>query len=473
MRSALAVIAIILSLTVPQTDSTTLTNGQGEMAGEVTTSSVILQSRLTSGRQLVNGDLPGAAGVARFELSTTPQFQDSRTSVWLPATAGNDFIVKTRMEGLMPGTRYYYRLLFGPNEQSVQTGPVRSFKTLPGPGTAAEVNFVVVTGMNYQEFKDDDRESSLDKQLGYPALQMMLDVRPDFFIGTGDNVYYDIPQDRAAKTQAELRKKWHEQFAQPRFADFFGQVATYWEKDDHDYRFDDADNTGEGEPSVALAIATFQEQLPVDRVPYRTHRVSRDLQIWLTESREYRSPNMMPDGPDKTLWGAEQLQWLKRTLLESNAAFKILISPTPMVGPDDLSGGLARALKRDNHIQEAGFRTEGNEFIRWLNQNGFFRSQNFFIITGDRHWQYHSIHPSGLEEFSSGAIVDGNSRLGRKPGDPASTDPQGLVKQPYTQTEASGGFLRVTTLPGSPAKAIFRWYDDRGALLHTVEKSAR
>ena len=33
-------------------------------------------------------------------------------------------------------------------------------------------------------------------------------------------------------------------------------------------------------------------------------------------------------------WGAEQLAWLKKTLLESQATFKVLILPTPMVGPD-------------------------------------------------------------------------------------------------------------------------------------------
>ena len=48
-----------------------ITNGQGEIAGEVTTTSVILQSRLTVGSELVEGDLAGAEGTARFEVATT------------------------------------------------------------------------------------------------------------------------------------------------------------------------------------------------------------------------------------------------------------------------------------------------------------------------------------------------------------------------------------------------------------------
>ncbi|MFP6621211.1 MAG: hypothetical protein VB877_17845, partial [Pirellulaceae bacterium] len=41
--------------------------GQGNMVGEVTQTSAILQSRLTGSKELVKGDVPGIAGVARFE----------------------------------------------------------------------------------------------------------------------------------------------------------------------------------------------------------------------------------------------------------------------------------------------------------------------------------------------------------------------------------------------------------------------
>ena len=52
----------------------TMTNGQGEIAGEVTSTSVILQTRLTSTAGWVDGDLPGVDGVARFEISTGADF---------------------------------------------------------------------------------------------------------------------------------------------------------------------------------------------------------------------------------------------------------------------------------------------------------------------------------------------------------------------------------------------------------------
>jgi len=364
----------------PEPEPITITNGQGEIAGEVTADSVILHSRLTTEAVVVDGDVPGAQGVARFELATSDDFANAMESPWLEATAEGDFIVQTRMAGLTAGTRYVYRLRYGPGQDNTRLGPVRSFSTLPGADGATTVSFVVVTGMNYARFYGDGPRtgSPEDKLLGYPALETILGKHPAFFVATGDNVYYDVPFGRFERTQTFMRQKWHEQLVQPRMIALFAEVPTYWEKDDHDYRYNDTDNTvdTEPDPSPELGAATFLEQVPVvdpndpNPLTYRTHRVSRDLQIWLTEGRDYRSPNMAPQGPDKTLWGAEQLAWLKRTLLESDATFKLLISPTPMIGPDDANQAGRQAeghdpLKRDNHSNPQGFQYERDTFFDW------------------------------------------------------------------------------------------------------------
>ena len=46
----------------PQSESIHMTNGQGEIAGEVTAESVILHSRLTTEAVMVDGDVPGVPG---------------------------------------------------------------------------------------------------------------------------------------------------------------------------------------------------------------------------------------------------------------------------------------------------------------------------------------------------------------------------------------------------------------------------
>ena len=481
-----AIAIALIPLALKAAERTQLHAGQGIMVGEVTTTSALVQIRLTTSDQLVDRDVPGVAGVVQFSLQTIAGGKTSTKTV--SAGADYDFIARVVFSDLDPNTDYRCTTRIGTKEEDLKPGPVAEFKTLAGAEAATNVRFVVVTGMNYAKFHGDNRidlkkhkiqnDTALppsydksDKNLGYPGLASILALKPDFFVGTGDNVYYDSPSQGRAKTVPELRQKWHEQFVQPRYHDLFAKVPTYWMIDDHDYRVDDCDNTGNYDPMPEVGKKMMLEQLPYglqgdeNTKTYRTHRVSRDLQIWLPENRWYRSPNKTAEGSEKTIWGPEQKAWLKRTLLASDAKFKLLISPTPMVGPDDLR-------KKDNHTNIGGFRHERDEFFAWLKETGLDK-QHFYILCGDRHWQYHSVDPAGIEEFSCGALVDANSRLGRKPGDPKSTDPDGLIKQPYYQTPRSGGFLIVEVTPGhakGDASLTFAWRDEHGELLHQVQK---
>ncbi len=464
--------------------------GQGQMAGRVTENSVILQSRLTKGNKLIKGDLPGAAGVAYFQISTKKDFSNSFRTEWTNACPDNDYIIKRKVAGLTPKTRYYYRLVYGPEQENTRTAKTCTFKTLGG---AEKVSLAIVTGMNYFFFQEGKYRKGggykgSDKHLGYPALASILKLKPDFFIGTGDTVYFDHPEKKydrytglawsdRAKTETEMRRKYHEQFIQPRFSDLFAKVPTYWEVDDHEYRYNDCDNTSDKEPSFQLGKKNYREQLPVvdpanpDALTYGTFRINRLLQIWIIEGRQYRSPNKMKDGPGKSIWGKEQKAWLKKTLLASDATVKILVLPTPLVGPDG-------KVKKDNHTNIGGFRHEANEFFQWLKDNSFDK-KNFYICCGDRHWQYHAVHPSGFEEFSCGSIVEENSRLGVKAGDPESTDPEGKIKQPYCVLEPIKpypGFLIVSVIPDDSKRSViaeFSFYDENGNLRYSETKKAK
>ena len=479
---------------------------QGVMVGEVGTDSAILQSRLTSTSTLVDrrwSGIIGVEGVARFELSIQPDFRDSIQTEWLKSLPENDYIVKLKVADLRPDTRYHYRLSYGPKQDQLRQSMPGSFRTLAGRNGTGPFSIAVVTGMNYTAFHHTGNSHMLpyrgpDKELGYPALASILALKPDFFVGTGDNVYYDFPgggfghlQRGRAETQHQMRMKHQEQYSQPRFLELFRRVPTYWLKDDHDHRFNDSDPvnptllyerfetetyaktnlypklSGSGSaPSHELGLRIFREQLPVvdprdpEAVTYRTLRVSRGLQIWIVEGRDYRSPNDMPDGPEKTIWGTKQRNWLKRTLLESDATFKLLISATPMVGPDSTT-------KRDNHVNPKGFRHEGDAFFEWLQHSGF-STERFFIVCGDRHWQYRAIHPSGFQEFSCGALVDANSTRGHFPGEPRSSDPEGKVRQPFHDEKPSGGFLlvKVSEPRDGRTQMKFVFYDETGRVAY-------
>jgi len=445
--------------------------GQSIMSGEVTQTSALLQSRLTQGTQLVNGDLPGHAGWAQFEISQSEDFKSSLTTGWQEAFARDDHIIKAQVDLLEPDTQYYYRLVYGPTTQNVKRSNTGTFHTLPKTNVIKPMRFVVVSGLNYHKFRHTYQ--SEDKDQGYPALAAITQLKPNFFISTGSSVYYDYPSKPVTQTPKQMRQKWHELFAQPRFGQLVRDIPTYWQKDDHDYRFGDADPTGTRLPSHDNGVAIFKEQVPVttpfrkDALTYRTHRLGKLVQIWLTESRDHRSPNDMPDGPNKTLWGKEQKEWLKRTLLESDAPFKFIISPTPIIGPDDIR-------RNDNHANMKGYRHEGDTFVTWLYRNAFY-DKNFYIICGDRNWQYHNVHPTGFEEFGCGTLIDANASKGIHPGNHMSTDPNRLINQKYTPEEPTGGFLMVDITPNDngTTTAAFIFYDENGTELYRAEKTAQ
>jgi alkaline phosphatase D len=449
-------------------------DAQGELAGEVTDHSALLQSRITSipGPLLDSkGDIPGMEGRAYFEWGENESFRPSQRTSILEAKAESDFIIRTSIDGLRAGTRYFYRLVF----ENGTTGPTRTFRTLSP--SVDHISFCMGNCMNYYPFISGQPNgdgpvtaTKEDKQLGYPSFAAMQKLNPDFFIGAGDTVYYDFPKDAPAQTLPELRKKWHEQFRFPRLIAFLGSCGSFWLKDDHDFRYDDADLTGSQLPSPTTGMDLFREQMPLHpagdaKSPnYRTHRFSRDLQIWFLEGRDYRSENRSPADSKKSIWGQAQREWLETTLQSSAAKWKIIVSPTPMVGPD-------RAEKNDNHTNPKGFRNEADAFFQWLTEK---KIQNVLILCGDRHWQYHSIHPSGVEELCCGALNDENSIRGIAPGDPASTDPQATIRQPYLYPEATGGFLHVDLSPNpkGASSLTFSFYDDCGKLLHRLVKES-
>lgn len=466
----LSALIVAVSCCAVSCDAIEIHLGQGTMSGEVTESSAYLQTRLTSATELNSeGDLPGANGVVCFEWSTQQDFHDSRRTPFVQASAEHDFIVRDQLTQLLPNTRYYFRAVYGESAEVTSQGRTCSFKTLPGAESDASVRFIVGSCMNYIKFmhgKAGKASGPLtateeDKRRGYPAFASMRTIRPDFFVGTGDIVYYDN-KFRPSETVAQLRQCWHEQARFPRLIDFFQDVPTYWSKDDHDFRYNDSDNATDRLPLSVTGIGLFREQLPIaamgdNQTPtYRTHRINQHLQIWLTEGRDYRSPNRMQDGPNKTLWGAEQRAWLQQSLKSSDAKWKLLITPTPMVGPDD-------AKKKDNHANLNGFRHEANAFFDWLRDN---QITNLATICGDRHWQYHSIHPSGIHEFACGALNDENSRFGVAPGDAKGTDPASQIQQPFLSPEPSGGFLVVTV----GDQLLLEFMNDQGKKLYEVKK---
>ncbi|WKN42237.1 alkaline phosphatase D family protein [Tunicatimonas pelagia] len=384
----------------------------------------------------MDGAVRGADGYVRVIVESD---QSSETSEWLVAEAKEDHTVHIPLEGLTPDTQYTIKLE-GKAQQSDENIATISgiFRTPPADTVAAPVSF---TSSTCQYFWSYD-----DSVAGFKTYLSMAELAPDFFVQTGDYVYYDKPGPSATNPE-KARHKWHAINGWPSLVNFFRETPTYFIKDDHDLLSDDshAQTSDYGELSYAEGLVIWEENVPMKELPYRTVRWGKDLQVWLLEGREYRSANQAPDGEGKTILGQQQKHWLTQTLSESDATFKVVISATPVVGPD-------RKNKTDNH-SNASFQTEGE----WL-RNLLSQHENTYVINGDRHWQYVSQDSvTQLMEFGSGPVSDSHVQ-GWKSG-----------KQPqHRYLNLIGGFLGVEVKreEGQP-QLTFTHYDVNGEARNT------
>jgi alkaline phosphatase D len=416
--------------------------GNGVKVGEVDQSSAVVWVRLTARpsadfdrlpiltvppeRHIRNEDLgeipsdllPGMAGEIRIHY-TTDESTEQKSTAWQPVDPKQDFTKQVRLEALSPGTTYRYQVLArAASDQEPSALLHGTFKTAPEASRSADIRFIVTT---CQAVRSIDSGAQ-----GHHSYRQMLGFDPHFFVHTGDIVYYDIAP--LAKNLAQARAKWNLMFAYGHNRNFHLKVSSYFMKDDHDTLKNDCwPGQTYGELTWNQGLAIFREQVPMKDKTYRTIRWGKDVQIWMTENRDFRSPNNMPDGPKKSILGKEQLDWLKRTMRESDATHKFLITPGPIVGPD-------KRGKTDNHSNH-NFAHEGQQLRDFLSQ-----LDNTYVITGDRHWQYCSKDPkTGLMELGCGAINDQHNYGGNPGHNP----------EMHKFFSGKGGFLGITVEDGA------------------------
>ena len=415
--------------------------GSGAKAGEITDTSAIVHVRLTATPgQNKDGLIPGREGQARLRYGTDERLEQAASTDWETARASEDYSIQFRLTKLAPAKRHYYRVEMRANEKSeTKESDVYSFVTAPAPDQRAPVMFHLTTCQDLH---------------GHSTYLPMAAQKPDFCISAGDTVYYDGQGN--ARNVPQAWQAYQKMFGLPSMKEYYRHVGGYFMKDDHDYRWNDSDpymkgrwinakNAGpearlterKGERALDVAwltheegIRVFKQVFPMGEKTYRTARWGKGLEIWMLENRDFRSPNAMPDGPEKTIWGAEQKKWLQETLLASDADYRIIVSPNPIIGPD-------RIMKGDNQANINGFWHEGQAFLNWLKDN---KLNNVILMCGDRHWQYHSIDRRNgrtIHEFGCGPTSDDHTQ--------AVPPMFEGVERPYSASR--GGFMSIKYQP--------------------------
>ncbi len=265
------------------------------------------------------------------------------------------------LDGLKPATRYYYQVLLEGRPQNA--APFPTFTTAPPQATK---------GRQRIAFGSCVGESPAESAAVWGELAARHSLPPDaggfdIFLMLGDNHYGNTTQTaklRTYYTAHRLTAGWREMSARR-------PVYAIW--DDHDYGPNNSDCT---EPGKAESLTVFRQfwANPSSGEPdnpgcYFTFQRG-DVQFFMLDGRYHRSPDKMKDGPDKTMFGAAQLAWLKRELLASKAAVKILAN-----GSEWQSFGSIDSY--------SCFRTERDALLKWIADQ---KIEGIVLLSGDRHF---------------------------------------------------------------------------------------
>lgn len=316
-----------------------------------------------------------AAQAAKVSVvyATRPNLTGALETTQVLADYASDYTAKLGLNGLQPGTRYFYATrLQDPASTAFTLGPIATFRTPPLPTQAVACSFA---------FSGDvavPAECDLFDQI--TALQ------PDFYVATGDFPYCD-----PAATVTEYRDRHKGIRGHAVVQRFFRSVGLCAVWDDHEVANDwDA---GTDPIKVKNGTDTWREYFPHPHGTteiYRSQRWGRDLEVFLLDTRSHRGLGVAPDLPAKTMLGAAQKAWLLQGLAQSNATFKVVVSSVP--------------LRYGHGIGDSwwGFQRERKEILDFVTSKGL---ANVVFVSADNHFAAVHHLREGVREYQVGPVA--------------------------------------------------------------------
>lgn len=328
----------------------------------------------------------------RVLASTSADLSNSIASGWTSVQAQDDYTAVMALEHLQPDTLYYYAVQLG-DEARVLRSKHQQFRTYPSAGvsTALRVAFGGCSGY-------------------VPPNERMWDTiqtfSPTAFLTLGDNVYIDDPE-----SPDQQRYCYYQRQSRPEYRRLVAGTPVYAIWDDHDFAMDDS--IGGAEPDVPYWKPMVSEIFRQNWVNPAYGGSDEHRGIWfdfrvgdahfiMLDSRTYRTdPGRFGDGPVEkpTMLGPAQLEWLRRTLVGSDAKFKLLVSP--------VSWHEAAKTGAQGLDSWAGFLAEREMIFSWIRDH---HVSGVVLLSSDRHrsdvWLNKRSDSYDLYEFSSGQFTN-------------------------------------------------------------------
>ena len=195
--------------------------------------------------------------------------------------------------------------------------------------------------------------------------------KPAFMLWLGDNAYL---REVDWNTTTGILHRYSHTRALPEMQQLLAETHHYAIWDDHDFGPNNSDRSFLHKDKALHAFNCFWGN-PTCGIPGAKGITSKfqwsDGEFLLLDNRYHRAPNDTKDS-QKTMLGAEQLQWLKDALINSQAPFKFIA-----LGGQFLNDAAVYECYSAN-----GFNKERNEIIDFIYLHNI---KGVVFLTGDRH----------------------------------------------------------------------------------------
>ncbi|WP_367025723.1 alkaline phosphatase D family protein [Methylococcus sp. ANG] len=356
------------------------------------------------------------------EYAFSADFAGSKTVRGPYAMEGTDYTARQDLVGLPAGKDVYVKVWFEDltNARSRSEPVTGHFHTI---GKRDDIRFVWGGDTAGQGWGINPAFG------GMKIYEAMRQVKPQFFIHSGDNVYSDgiikpavtaengqvwtnivTPEvAKVAETLDEFRGRYKYNLLDDNVRRFNAEVPQVWQWDDHEVvnNWSDAKDLS-ADPRytvkdvpllVARASEAFHEYAPMrpysveesDRV-YRQISYGPLLDVFVLDMRNYRGPNTYnlqnQEGTETAFLGDAQVQWLEQGLKHSKATWKVIAADMPIglnIGDGTDAQGRPRweAIANGNDGPAAGRELEIARLLGFVKKQ---RIKNIVWLTADVHY---------------------------------------------------------------------------------------
>jgi len=325
-------------------------------------------------------------GKVRIEYHYTDGSLSNFTD-WDTLTEVNSFTTNFILQDILSNANYQYRVQFENGNYSEWF----YFKTFPTQGLPGKFSFVFSSCMR-------------EKYMEFNIFEKVKKLSPTFIALLGDQMYGDydgnlntmedylandsLRKKMIAEGEVLLSDKTIIQAFRNKYNRVFDEnyqktassipLMAIW--DDHDFGSDNTDGTY---PYKNEARKVFKENFPdysfveKDGGIYYEFSIA-DVDIFVLDTRWYRSPMQNEDGEDKKMLGDKQLSWLLDGLQESTSTFKIVFTSVPL---NDYGGDTSS--DRVGYDSWMGYKIEREKILDFIKDNHI---QGVLMFSGDQHY---------------------------------------------------------------------------------------